>query len=276
MGLAAVGGVAIGVSGGADEMMPGLVVLVPGGGLVVLSWLADLYGAATGARLDGRAAPPPRIEAEVGYAYVDDPQFAYSHLATVAAEGRIDRVRLAGAGLWGEGMWRARGEAAVRVPDPWTDGLDVVVAGVEHRYQDDGFAVTTIEAAVEARYELGRLGDSLAGSYATGQLGFGFERVRYVVDGMPADWSSLFLGRFAYGMRIGSGWRRGEAELYYDHRRDQLTGGLLLPSGANGFVGHLGVTGTAYQGRWGLTAGVDVGSAWVARLGVRFQFSESP
>jgi len=273
LGLAAVGGIAIGVSGAADEMMPGVVLLMPGGGLFVLSWLADVYGTAGGARIGGRPVrAAPRVEAELGYAYVHDPQFAFSHLATVGGDARLDRFRLGGDGLFGEGMWRARGEAAARLWGP----IDVLVAGQEHRYQDDGFAVTTVEAAVEGRYELGRIGDSLAGSYATGQLGFGVERVRYDTGAMAADWSSLFLGRFAYGIYLGDGGaRHAWVEAYYDHRRDQLTGGLLLPAGSNGFVGHTGVTATAFRGRWGLTGGFDVGTAWVARLGVRFRWSEA-
>ena len=272
MALAAAGGVAIGVSGGADEVMPGLVLLLPGGGLVVLSWLADIYGTAGGARIGGRPAAPPRVEAEVGYAYVHDPQFAYSHLSTFGAGGRAGRFRAAGAGLFGEGMWRGGGEIGARVWGP----LEVVAGATEHRFVDDGFAVTTMEVAVRARYELGRLDERFAGSFATGQLGFGLERTRYDVPGDPADWSSLFLGRFGYGIYLGDGGHRhAEVEVYYDHRRDQLTGGLLLPSGANGFVGHAGVTATAFQGRYGLTGGVDIGSAWVARLGVRFRFSET-
>lgn len=271
MGLAAIGGITIGVTGGADEAMPGLVLLVPGGGLIVLSWLADIYGAAVGSRIEGEPEEaPPRIEAELGYAYVHDPQFAYSHLATFGVEGRAGRVRIGGTGLLGEGMWRLRGVAALRV----IDELEVFVAAVDQEYRDDNFSVSTLEAGVDGRYDLARIGDTLDGSFVTGQLGFAAEQVRYDVPGMPRDWSSLFLGRFSYGIYLGDG--AGEVEVYYDHRRDQLTGGLLLPSGANGFVGHLGATATGYRGRWGVTGGFDVGTAWVARLGVRFRFSETP
>lgn len=271
MGLAALGGITIGVTGGAEEAMPGLVLLVPGGGLVVASWLADIYGAAVGSRIGGKAErDPPRVDVELGYAYAHDPQFAYSHLATMGATARLDRVRVGGTALYGEGLWRARGEAAFRV----IDELGVMVAGSDQRYDDDRFASSTIEAALEGRYELARIAPSLDGSFVTGQVGFGAERIRYDVPGMPVDWTSLFLGRFSFGIHLGDGGaRHAEVEAYYDHRRDQLTGGLLLPSGANGFVGHLGVIATGYRGRWGLTGGVDVGSAWVARLGLKVRFA---
>ena len=271
MGLAALGGLSIGVSGGSEKTMPGIFLLMPGGGLVVLSWLADIYGTAGGARIHGKPDQGGYdMDVALGYAYVHDPQFAFSHLATMDAEARIRRSRTRFETMFGEGLWRGRFEGAVRVHD----GVDVMVAAADHRYRDDGFAATTLELAAEGRYELARIGAPLAGSFVTGQLGFGGERTRYDVPGMPVDWSTLFLGRFSFGVHLGDGGERhAEAEIYYDHRRDQLTGGLLVPSGANGFVGHVGVDATGYRGKWGLTGGVDVGSSWVVHLGLKYRFA---
>jgi hypothetical protein len=271
MGLAAVGGLTIGVTGGSDESMPGLFLLLPGGGLVVLSWLADIYGTAGGPRIHGKPDQGAYdMDVELGYAYVHDPQFAFSHLATLGASARIRRARTRFETMFGEGLWRGRVEGAVRV----VDGVGLMLAAADHRYDADDFAATTLEIAAEGRYDLARIGAPLDGSFVTGQLGFAGERTRYDTPGMPVDWSTVFLGRFSFGVYLGDGGERhGWAEIYYDHRRDQLTGGLLLPSGANGFVGHLGVDATGYRGKWGVTGGIDVGSAWVAHLGLAYRFS---
>jgi hypothetical protein len=281
---AALGGVAaagIGISGAAEESMPLLAIAVPGGGLFLVSQLADLYGAAGGSRLGGQPPrAPPRVEAQVGYLYLRDPHFELAHATTLSGDVWFDRVQAAAAGWFGGARtWQARGEAALRALGgrpgrPADDGshLDVAAAASERRFGDDGFATRTFEVSVRGRYDAGRIGRTLVGSFATAELGAGFQQIRFTGDGVGADDALLFLGRFGYGVYLGDGaGRHGQVELYYHHRRDELAGGLLLPIRSNGFIGHVGVDGVVYRGRVGLGASVEAGSAWVAQVGVRFR-----
>lgn len=284
--VAAIGGLPIAVTGASEESMPGLVLLVPAGGVLIAGWAADIYGAAGGARLGGRPEREPAdVEVELGYRFVGDPQLPWANLATLGAEGRLDRARLGGSAWLGDEVWRIGGEAAARLIGgrsgrPAADGtrLELVVRAAEQRF-DPMVAVATYELAATGRLDLGRLGASLEGSYASLELGGAVEHTRYRVDGVDGVLSSRMLGRFAWGMYLGDGdgrGRRGEIELFYDHRRDQLAGGVVIPRSLNGFIGHVGIDAVGYQGPWGITAGVDVGSAWVLRLGLRRRFEVLP
>src|SRR5687768_14321713 len=70
--VAAVGGGAVALTGGAEEVAaPGAALGVMGAGAMLVTWLADIYGAAGGYRLGG--APeldPARYELELGYRYL--------------------------------------------------------------------------------------------------------------------------------------------------------------------------------------------------------------
>jgi hypothetical protein len=280
LGAALAGGLPIGISGGAKETMPGVALLVPGGGAFLVGWLADVYGVSGGARIGGRPerAPAPG-ELTVGWGYVHDAHFP-GHLATAAGEAWLARARITGAGWWGEGTWQARAGAGLRLfggtpGRPRDDGsrLDLVTGWSKERHRTAGFEVSTLELAAEGRYDLGRIGGTLAGSFASAALGLAGQRVRYHSPEEARDPTSLLIGRIGFGLYLGDGARRrAEAEVYYDHRRDGLVGGLLLPIGSNGFLGHVGAAAVAYRGDWGLAADLELGTAWVAGLGVRRRF----
>jgi hypothetical protein len=267
LGLAALGGIPIGVSGGAPQTMPGLALVVPGGALLIQSWLADVYGAAGGSRIGGRAGREPRLELEAGYALIADAQSDTGHLATLAATARVGRATVGASGYAGDGAWSARGEFGLRALGDRLAHADVFVAAAERRFDDDGFRTAVLELFARGRYELERFTPSLGGSFATLELGVGRESLRYNVPDVPADTQSVLVARFGYGLHLGD---HAETELYYDHRRDDLAGALLhdLPHllGSNGFAGHLGLRAAARRGRFGLTAAVEVGSAWVFHL----------
>lgn len=271
LGLAALGGLPIAISGGAPEMMPGLALLVPGGGLFLTSWFADLYGAAGGARLDGTPrTAPARVEIEAGYLVVTDARAGATHAATLAARGWIDRGHVAIAGWAGAGARELGGELGVRVLGgrPGREArdstaVDVVAGALDRRFDADGIHTTTFTVAARARYDLARIAPSLAGSFTTLELGVGRERLR--LAHAPDDVSGVMLGRFGYGVGIGD---VAEVEVFYDHRHDALAGRLVLDAGVNGFVGHVGLRAAAYRGRWGVTGGVEVGAHWVARLAI--------
>ena len=96
-------------------------------------------------------------------------------------------------------------------------------------------------------------------------IGGGLERAAFETED---EKGGLLLGRFAYGVYLG---RRGEAQLFYDHRRDSFAGGIAAYRAA-GFVGSVGaMADVRITGRWGVHAELEIGSAWVMSLGLRYQ-----
>jgi hypothetical protein len=65
----------------------------------------------------------------------------------------------------------------------------------------------------------------------------------------------------------------GEVAAYYDHRRDDLAGGLSVDSVAAGVLGHFGVAGRGFfhDGRWGLRGELEYGSAFITGLSLIYR-----
>lgn len=278
VGLAVAAGLPLGISGGADETLPALPLLVPATGLLITTMIADAWGAAGGARITGTPAPAQAIEVGAGYMFVGDPRVPFANLATADAAARVGLLRVGGAGWFGDGTWQTRGSLGVRVygDRAATTTVDVSIAGAQERRHDQGLRVATLEAGALARIDLARIGPSMRGTFATLGAGFGAERIRYMST-LAADTSSLFNGHIGWGFVLGDGRARAlETELYYDHRRDTLAGGLTVPVPSNGFVGYVGVVSTAWRDRWGFSARLDVGSAYVFTLSARMRLPELP
>jgi hypothetical protein len=165
-----------------------------------------------------------------------------------------------------------RGEDASR--------LEVVAAATHHRYHDDGFNVSTLEASVGGRLDMARVARTMAGSFADLSLGIGSELTSYYAAGAGADLGEMLLVRFGYGVALGCAGCpvRGEASLYYDHRRDTFTGGISPGTGpGSGFMGLVGVEGLVHLGsRWGARARFEQGSARVLSLGLLTRFGDTP
>lgn len=276
LGAVIVAGVPLGLTGASRRLsLPAIPALVGGSGLFLLSWAADIYGAAGGPHVAG--APPlrlPGLETRAGYLYVHDPQFAYTHFADVGAGVR-------------RGAWHAAGSAQLALDDdnqrvraalahrfrgpraagpPARDGsyLDLHAALVRHRFGTEGFSTTTVETFVGGRYDLARLSPSLTGAFAEMGFGLGLEIVDYAASGVDA--TDLLLARFGFGMYLGMpAGVHGEVRLAYDHRRDGLAGGLALPMGSGGFLGCVDLDGAVMFGNdWGVAMQAQIGSAYLA------------
>lgn len=285
LGLAALGGIPIGVTGGAEETLPGLVLLVPAVGLLFTSVAADVWGAAGGACIAGTPAPPPALDVAAGYTFVGDPHLPFANLATGAATVWRGPAHVRVSGWLGDGTWQARAVAGWRVHGPRpgerphdTSALDVTAAAAEERRADQGLRVATGEVGARARFDLARIGPSLRGTFATLGIDLGAERIRYTLGGTGAsDTSGLFSGHVGWGFALGDGAERAlETELYYEHRRDTLAGGLTPPLAYNGFIGYVGAVTTAWRGRTGVSLRVDVGSAYVVSLAAHVRLPELP
>lgn len=276
LGLLLAGGVPIAMSGASRRLIgPLYAVTLAGVGLFSISTLSNLYGALAPAFPPGavpRYLPP--LELEVGYQHVVDPAFDYRHFVSVGALARLGHVRLeAGAKLSpDEGNLRVRVGGAYRLlgaPEgsrAGADGtaLDLEAAALAHRYPTESFTLGGGELFLRGRYDMARFSPRMAGSFA--EMGVGFAMQGYVYAG-PVD-DILFeqlLFTFGYGVYLGRGGPfRGEALLYYDHRKDDFPGGIQAGGGVPGYVGLRGRM--LLTGRWGVSAELQAGSALVGRV----------
>jgi len=256
---------------------------IAGGGLLFVTWAADLYGVLAPKGGWGHAAPfAPAWEAEWGYRYVYDPQFDYRHFQVAGFDARLGRVRISPS-HWAspdDGNTFLRAGFAYR---PWGasptdragDGsfVELEVAQSDHRYPRDRFALATSEWMLRGRLDLGRVAEHLEGSFFEGDLGTAYQVTRFDVAGADDTASTLLLQRMAFGIYVGD-WEHsgGEWAVYYDHRHDGFAGGLLIPGGGGGMAGKMGLEGTHYfDRRWGMGVELQVGSAVVAGLSGRFR-----
>jgi hypothetical protein len=286
LGLLIAGGVPIAMSGASRRVIgPLYAVTLAGVGLFSISTLSNLYGAVAPAFPPGEVAQRlPPLELEVGYQHVADPAFDYRHFVSVGALARLERVRLeAGAKLApGEGNLRVRLGGAYRLlgaPEgarAGADGtaLDLEAAALAHRYPTEDFTLTGGELFLRGRYDMARFSPRMAGSFA--EMGVGFAMQSYVYAG-PVD-DILFeqlLFSFGYGVYLGRGGPfRGEALLYYDHRKDDFPGGIQGGSGVPGYVGLRGRM--LLTGRWGVSADLQAGSALVGRVSLVYALGGEP
>ena len=133
-------------------------------------------------------------------------------------------------------------------------------AGLAHRsYRNDGFATTTYEGRISGRLDLFRLGPTLRGAFTELQVGLAVAKNRYTIG--ASEWDTILLTRFAFGMYLG---RSGELAAHYDHRRDGLAGGMIIPGIGAGFLGSAGLSYRTWLGdTLGLSVDGTVGAAWI-------------
>lgn len=258
-------------------VVPFAVGAVVGFDLFALSFLADVYGTAAPGGLGTPLRATPRLEAEVGVRFVHDPQFAYGALAFQRLNFRHHRVRLSPS-AWQAPSGRA-GEVAFlagyRLVGPTTDpadahgkdgsALDLEGAAGHRSYQADGFATTTVEARASGRLDLFHLGSTLRGSFTELSLGVALAKHQYAIGASEND--TILLTRFALGMYLGPA---GELSMHFDHRRDTLAGGMLVPGIGAGYLGFAGASFRTWIGdTFGFAVEGDVGSAWLLGAALR-------
>jgi hypothetical protein len=286
LGVAAAGALTFWYSGASRRLVgPATALTLLGGSALVASWLADLYGVVVPE--GGTGAPErelPWVEAGLGYRRVYDPRFLYQNLAGASLDLRFRPLHLA-ASAWtaldAENQ-RLRATFAYRVTGPRPahagigpthDGsfLDLSIGLTHHAYHNEGFARTLGEGFALGRLDLDRIGPTLLGSFAELGLGWALGSSGYVRGSSEAV--TLLLMRFAFGLYLGvPGRPHGEIALVYDHRHDDYAAGLLMNGVVSGVLGHLGLEGAFYfSGPWGVAAEVQVGSAALLGLSLRYR-----
>ena len=271
-GAVLVGGLATGSTGGSPYVLiPFVPLLVAGTGVVMHTWFADIYRAAGADTGRPRARTPWSVE--LGTTVTHD---AYRDRALIRGAGRFARDRFeVGAGGYVDVKGDAKAadlDVIVRIlgADPTggviEDGswLGVRTTGRWREDDDDRVSVLTAEVEAIGRLDLDRLSSTLHGSFAELTTGVGIERAKF---SGASEAGGLLLGRFAWGWYVCE---RGEFKLFYDHRRDSLAGGIAAGRAA-GFVGSVGAaTELRITGPWAVRGELEIGSAWVATIGLRF------
>jgi len=287
LGLLIGSGIPIALTGASRRVIgPLYAVALTGASLFSISAMANIYSAVSPAFEPGvPAASLPPLELDVGYQYVSDTNFDYRHFLALGATARFSEVRLEAAARLSvdEGNARVRVGGAYRLlgaPERARGGEDGTAVEVEagalyHRFPTEGFLVTGGELGVRGRYAMARMSPRLEGSFAEASVGLAFQGYRFFGAVSEDALHQQLLFTFAYGVYLGRGGPlKGEAMLYYDHRKDDYAGGV---KGGAGVPGHVGLRGRMLLSeRWGLSADVAVGSAWVTRLSAVYALGGEP
>lgn len=280
LGTMVAGGLPLGLTGApAFISIPAVPIVLAGASLYVPTWLADIWIAAGLDRHRGFARAVPPYMLEVGTSWVHDP-FRERGLARAAGRVALGRLDLGAQTmidaeaedklLEGSASWRLYGKPATGelTPDTTRFGVRVKVRG--HRDDVDDVTTFTGDLEVWGRYDLVRLDDKLGGTFIDSAVGLGLERASYGRDAGfdEHDWNGVTLGRIAWGAYL---FDRGEAQIFYSHRRDDMVGGTAAWRLA-GFIGSVGGEAIVPLGRspWMLRGSLEIGNAWVSTLAIRY------
>lgn len=271
-------------TGTARQFIGGLTPFVIAGfGVFALSWLADLYAASTGGRDAYGPGFVPAVEAELGYLYVYDPQFAYSSFASLRGQlraGAFNAVPEALIAMDDDNQrfvltlgYRALGRTARRA---FSDGsfLELAAGARYHRFGRERFAVASGEWHLDGRLDLARVGHTLRGSFVEGQLGIALELYDFQAarSRLENNAFGMLLARFGFGLYFGNGPRSGEAQVYYDHRHDDFAAGMGVKGIGSGVLGHVGISARYFfLPDWGVSALAELGSAVVGGASVCYR-----
>ncbi|XXF78433.1 hypothetical protein P2318_01370 [Myxococcaceae bacterium GXIMD 01537] len=287
LGLVAAGLVPIALTGASRRTIgPLYAVTLAGAGLFSVSALANIYSVVSPAFTPGVVPPSlPPLELELGYQYVNDPHFDFHNFVSLGAVARLDKLQLDGMARISPddgntrvrlgGAWRLLGAPEARLAGSDGSALDAEAGAYFHRYPTEDFTLAGGEVGLRGRYAMSRLSPRLAGSFAEMSAG-----VYFYGYGFPSGISDDALNQgllfsFGYGVWLGRGGPlRGEALLYYSHRKDDFAGGLVA---LGDIPGHFGLRGRVLlTERWGVAAELQAGSAYVARLSLVYAVGGEP
>ncbi|MBN1203998.1 MAG: hypothetical protein JXB05_03625 [Myxococcaceae bacterium] len=287
LGLLLGAGVPIALTGASRRVIGPLYgVALAGVSLFSVSAMANIYSAVSPAFTPGVAAPRlPPLELEWGYQHVHDPNFDYRHFLALGATARLSSAKLEAAVRLSpnEGNTRVRLGGAYRLigePEQARGSADGTALDLEggvlyHRYPTEGFLLTGGEVGLRGRYAMARLSPRLEGSFAEVSVGLAFQGYSFFGPASEDALHQQLLFTFGYGVYLGrAGPLRGEALLYYDHRKDDYPGGVKAGAGVPGYFGLRGRV--LLSERWGVSAEVQAGAAYVARLSAVYAIGGEP
>jgi hypothetical protein len=284
LGIATGAGLLVGGSGGNPyTIVPGVPLVIAGGGMFFQSWLADIWVAAGGDIIVERPRAQAPWSVELGTSWLHD---AYRERALLRAGATawlasVTDGPLARVGVSANGLFDAAGDAKLadgsihaRLLGPTATGEEIgggsritVRAGTRIHVDDgDGTSQWTQELEVSGRLDLERIDANFRSSFVELGTGIGLVRVKY--GELAREWSSALLGHFAWGAYLGA---RGEAKLFYEHSREGLVGGLPAWRAA-GFVGYVGAAADVrVYGPWALRGELAIGNAYLTTLAIAYR-----
>jgi hypothetical protein len=248
--------------------------------------MSNLY-ATLGPAFEPGVPPPslPPLELELGYQHVSDPHFDYRHFLALGAQARWDAVRLDAAArvspddgntrLRLGGAWRLLGKPERALAGSDGTALDVEGGVYFQRFPTEVFSTAGAEVSLRGRYAMARFIPRLVGSFAEMSVGVSFFGYHYSGGVAEDALHQNLLFTFGYGVWLGRGGPlRGEALLYYSHRKDDFAGGLVA---LGDIPGHFGLRGRVLlTERWGVAVEVQAGSAYVGRLSLVYALGGEP
>jgi hypothetical protein len=264
----------VGGTGGNPYTVPAVPFVLAGAGAILTTWAADIWTAAGGGCVCGRVDAAPPWSLEVGETWLHDAYRGRVH-GRIAGRVELGRVDVGAAALLhlGGDAWLTFADARVRILGAAATGTEIsdgsrLYARVGGRVQhDDDDLVTQAvgELEIGGRYDLRHLDAALRASFLEMSTGFGFDRATYA--SMRSELDTILLHRFAWGVYVPG----GEAQLYYDHRRDGLAGGIAAYRAA-GFVGSVGASADIrVHAPWAVRGDVQIGNAWVSTLALSYR-----
>jgi hypothetical protein len=288
LGMILTGGSVLVLTGASRYLAgPAAGVALGGFGLFVGSLAADAYGVLNpDADAAGRRAHTAAgAESELGYLALTGPRVDEPGYVLQRVSLRAGSLRVTPSGVFStrgtsvryrmEGAYRFLGATPSASGRGTSDHLDLVVAAFHHREPADYIARSSMELQLDTRYDLGHVGPTLRGAFLDFSIGYAAAHVAYDVNGVavPGDFDSVLLGRFGFGAIFrGAAHSGSEASLYYDHRHDDLVGGLVMRGLGSGAAGRFG-----FDARWyfapnfGLSLHGEVGSAWLGGASLLFR-----
>jgi hypothetical protein len=294
--LLALGGIVIYETGAARGLAgPAMLGVAVGTGTFGSSLLASLY--ATGAPSAGWGEPQrrlPRLSSALGYSYVADAALDDRHFMTARVDARLEAwhlgVEAAISPFPGHEQLAARagfrwlGARATRALAPDGSYLEPQVGVVSQRLDRYGFVTRGLEAVLDGRLDTERWLPDVHGAFFQAAVGLARHWTEFDVPGVNVTESSnQLLVRSGFGVYVGARSAGaspalagmlpgGEVELYYDHRRDGLAGGIKTRGPYSGFAGHVGLRAEYYAtSEWGVCASIERGSTWVLGSAVSFR-----
>ncbi len=263
---------------------PMVPVIAASGSGFALSWLADLYGSTVG--MNRSHAGPYRggglrVRPFLGMVVVDDVQFEYSRFLHYGLEARYGAFSVTPM------AWNALDDTNNRYlieTEIELVGVNGLVKKFEspvlsasplfrygyHDFEDDGFNKRWIDLCAVSRITLGSVWHSMRGAWVHYEIGYNREWVTFpVIPGDPVLTTDQLLFEMGFGVDIGRlSAPFGEVYVYYNHRRDDFTGGLT-----GGFAGYVGVkTEMRLRDRMSLKLGYSYGYAAVVDIQCAVRF----
>lgn len=254
LGLLLIGASGLALTGASRRVSGPLGYMTGGGaGLFVGSWIADIYGAATGGREAIPGGSLPTLQLAAGWRYVYDPQFEYRQFAHLDGQWRLGETAL-DATIWqavDDGNLRVSGGVSHRILGDLHNRqsgsfFDARGGVIWHDYDTEGFSVLTFEGSLDGRYDLGDMARSLKGAFVEGGIGWALEFYDYDIPGVELgeDTFDQLLMRFELGTYLASdNPYGGEVSVYYDHRKDDFAAGYSFDGIGVGAVGSVGLAG---------------------------------